>query len=350
MSVYYKLELLKESPTNPLVFKVKEFAKTHTKEEIEKEYIELGGYKEFCEKYDFHYPTIRELFKILGIKPRYHNHKTFKHATGPNRQTAKRLAATEELLNIRGEEAVRLVLIEMGRTDALAELGCNKNAYWELLKRFNLPTKVGDRRDVLTNTKTDEELISLFNKYDGNFLEMSIAEKLERPWVLQHRLRLLGFHSKTGPKEGFEPYNKGKTKETHPSIAKQVKTQMERSPWEPSSLEYIFLNLLIDLGIEDIDHQYNVHGKALVDFYLPFRNLIIEVDGCYFHCCSLCHPTFSEGRDEKIAMDRERESYLKSEGFNLLRYWEHDIYKTEFSEKLAEDLGKFLRSPVVGDS
>lgn len=56
-----------------------------------------------------------------------------------------------------------------------------------------------------------------------------------------------------------------------------------------SSLEVQIAGLLDALGIEYIP-QFEVN-LAHVDFYVPSRNLIIEVYGCYWHQCESCgHP------------------------------------------------------------
>ena len=56
--------------------------------------------------------------------------------------------------------------------------------------------------------------------------------------------------------------------------------------------------------------QY-VIGKYIVDFCAPRYKLIIEVDG-------------SQHLDRQ-ASDDERSAFLKSKGFRIIRFWNHDI-------------------------
>jgi G:T-mismatch repair DNA endonuclease (very short patch repair protein) len=87
----------------------------------------------------------------------------------------------------------------------------------------------------------------------------------------------------------------------------------------PSSLEVQIAGLLDALGIEYIP-QYEV-DMAHVDFYVPSRNLIIEVYGCYWHQCDNCgHPDLG-----KREQDRKRQYFLRSKGYNLYMLWEHDM-------------------------
>jgi hypothetical protein len=49
----------------------------------------------------------------------------------------------------------------------------------------------------------------------------------------------------------------------------------------PSKLEYIFADILTSIGVVFI-HQYHVDGFDY-DFYIPDKNLLIEIDGDYWH-------------------------------------------------------------------
>ena len=51
-------------------------------------------------------------------------------------------------------------------------------------------------------------------------------------------------------------------------------------------------------------------GKYIVDFYCPDRKLVIEIDG-------------SQHIDS--AYDVERDSYLKSLEFKILRFWDNEV-------------------------
>lgn len=68
--------------------------------------------------------------------------------------------------------------------------------------------------------------------------------------------------------------------------------------------------------------QHSIPGVAIVDFFLPEKNLIIECDGCYYHCCEQCGYT---DRNDRRAIDATRTKRLRALGYIVQRMWEHDI-------------------------
>lgn len=65
-------------------------------------------------------------------------------------------------------------------------------------------------------------------------------------------------------------------------------------------------------------------GVYAVDFFIPADNLIIEVNGCFWHGCEEC------GFDKKIHRERrtrdvKRLAYLESKGYTVGIVWEHDL-------------------------
>lgn len=75
--------------------------------------------------------------------------------------------------------------------------------------------------------------------------------------------------------------------------------------------------------------QYKICNKYLVDFYLPEKNIIIEVFGDYWHV----NPRiYGEGRKplnkyqmDKIKKDELRINNIKMNGYDLYILWEFDI-------------------------
>ena len=87
-----------------------------------------------------------------------------------------------------------------------------------------------------------------------------------------------------------------------------------------SSLEEQVAGLLDTLGIAYI-RQYTV-GNCLVDFYIPEKNLLLEINGCWWHCCEQCgHADI----DDKRQKDIKRQYFLRSQGYNVYSLWEHDL-------------------------
>lgn len=89
-----------------------------------------------------------------------------------------------------------------------------------------------------------------------------------------------------------------------------------------SSLETQVAGLLDALGIE-YTPQYQV-GMTHVDFYVPSRNLLIEVNGCWWHGCEQCVENTAEAQ-EKRQQDRKRLYFLRSQGYTVYTIWEHDM-------------------------
>ena len=71
--------------------------------------------------------------------------------------------------------------------------------------------------------------------------------------------------------------------------------------------------------------QYPI-GDYIVDFVCRSKNLIIEVDGG------------QHNRNENINYDDERTKYLKSRGFNVIRFWNNEI-----DENIEEVYNKILQ-------
>jgi len=64
-------------------------------------------------------------------------------------------------------------------------------------------------------------------------------------------------------------------------------------------------------------------GWYRVDFYISTENRIIEVNGCYWHCCEQCgYDNAHLGKHEK---DTKRYEYLRGKGYTVEVVWEHDL-------------------------
>ncbi len=67
------------------------------------------------------------------------------------------------------------------------------------------------------------------------------------------------------------------------------------------------------------EKQFRV-GRMTVDFYLPQHNLVVEVDGCWWHGCKDCCPTSL--KEDKF---EQRHQKLAELGYDSIRIWEHDL-------------------------
>lgn len=95
--------------------------------------------------------------------------------------------------------------------------------------------------------------------------------------------------------------------------------------FKDTSIELKIQNLLKENGIE-FEINYPILGRPDI-FIKP--NICIFADGCYWHKCSEC------GFEESVRKEREKDEkitrQLQSEGYTVIRLWEHEINKGQFS-------------------
>lgn len=93
--------------------------------------------------------------------------------------------------------------------------------------------------------------------------------------------------------------------------------------------ERILKEFLIHEDIEYKD-QYLMYDKFIVDFYIPEKNLVIEVFGDYWHANPKfyggCGKPLTKQQEKQIKKDNSRKAYLEKCGHRFLIMWEDDIY------------------------
>ena len=77
--------------------------------------------------------------------------------------------------------------------------------------------------------------------------------------------------------------------------------------------KHLWYDFLKRLPIK-VHRQYNI-GNYIVDFYIPRRQLVIEIDG-------IQHLT-----EEHAAKDQERDNFLEEQGLRVLRFPNESIRK-----------------------
>ena len=133
---------------------------------------------------------------------------------------------------------------------------------------------------------------------------------------------------------GQIPWNKGK-KST-------IETRRKLREYSVAHPNRKFKDTTIELKIEaelqkrgiTYEKQVPLCKIAIVDFYLPEYHIVIQCDGCYWHNCLIHFPSFYIGRQER---DAKQDAVLTYYGFNVFRFWEHDI--NESSEKCINKIG-----------
>jgi very-short-patch-repair endonuclease len=96
--------------------------------------------------------------------------------------------------------------------------------------------------------------------------------------------------------------------------------------------------------LEQMNLRFNfqyVVSRRLFDFYLCDYNLILEVDGDWYHSNPVKYPNPSSQTQKEVRLNDEHKNKLCEEaGIRLVRYWESDI--NERPEWVIQDLNKKL--------
>ena len=85
-------------------------------------------------------------------------------------------------------------------------------------------------------------------------------------------------------------------------------------------------------GVRGYRVSYKLAGKP--DIAFPKYRVAVFVDGCYWHKCPQCfqrpetNKEFWEMKlDRNVERDQEVNSTLQSDGWTVLRFWEHRVRK-----------------------
>lgn len=90
-----------------------------------------------------------------------------------------------------------------------------------------------------------------------------------------------------------------------------------------SKVERNFARTLTRFGIK-YKKQYELNNK-FYDYYLPEYNLLIEIDGNYWHGNTNYYPILNKLQRNQKIKDKEKNIIAKVFGYDLLRLWEHEV-------------------------
>ncbi|MFH0870086.1 MAG: very short patch repair endonuclease [archaeon] len=81
-----------------------------------------------------------------------------------------------------------------------------------------------------------------------------------------------------------------------------------------------------------IRHQMHPALIGNPDILLSRSKTVIFIDGCFWHKCKQHYRAPSSNKkywtakiERNVARDRENTVFLKKKGFNVLRFWEHEL-------------------------
>lgn len=112
----------------------------------------------------------------------------------------------------------------------------------------------------------------------------------------------------------------------------QRKYNMSRIKGKDTSPEMVIRRLLYSRGIRGYRIHYPLLGKP--DIVFIRKRLVIFIDGCFWHKCPECF-TIPQTRtkfwldkiNKNVERDRIITKKLTDDGWNVLRFWEHEVRK-----------------------
>jgi len=142
---------------------------------------------------------------------------------------------------------------------------------------------------------------------------------------------------------GEEAPNYGNTysEETKRKISEKAlqRYQYNLGPWKNTKPEIKMKEILNELTIS-FEHQFRL-GNHLYDFHISNTNILIEVDGDYYHGNPEIFDDLTENQLIQKLKDAQNTRLAKTNNFVLLRFWQNDIMNN--TEKVKRIIfSKFL--------
>lgn len=102
-----------------------------------------------------------------------------------------------------------------------------------------------------------------------------------------------------------------------------IEKQAKRMYWNPTGPEVRLGEILDEMEINYFSQK--IVKDKIFDYYIPKLNLLIEVDGDYFHGFGKEYNELNEIQKRSNRNDKEKDILAKGLGYDILRFWEHDI-------------------------
>jgi very-short-patch-repair endonuclease len=138
--------------------------------------------------------------------------------------------------------------------------------------------------------------------------------------------------------------------------AQKKKTTTSKRPhpkYGTSKLEdYFARNFLDQLGVKYIRQFEAKDIGRFYDFFCPDANVIIEVDGDYYHSYGLTHEQKNPMQKHNEWVDKVKDEWALLHGIPILRIWEHDIHDNpnKVMMTLKESIGKYTEKKKKKDA
>ena len=131
---------------------------------------------------------------------------------------------------------------------------------------------------------------------------------------------------------------KTNTKKTKP-VKKRVHPEYGTSKLE----KYFEEEFLKKIGVKYI-YQFKAESIGrYFDFFCPEANILVEVDGDYWHSYGLTYEQKNPTQKHNEWVDKQKDEWALMRGIPIIRIWEHDIKENpeKVMKILQEAIGKY---------
>lgn len=143
-----------------------------------------------------------------------------------------------------------------------------------------------------------------------------------------------------------QPVSRKRTvkKTTVRRLSETVKKKRPHPKYGTSKLEDYFAENFLDvIGVKYVRQYEAKEIGRFYDFYCEKANVIIEVDGDYYHSYGLKYEEKNPMQKHNEWVDRVKDEWALARGIPVLRIWEHDIRDNpeKVMKILKEAIGKY---------
>ena len=110
-------------------------------------------------------------------------------------------------------------------------------------------------------------------------------------------------------------------------LNKQASKMSNKLTWP----EKKFVSMMKELGI--ICESQKIVGQKIFDFYIPSKNMLIEVDGDYWHGNPEKYAEKNGMQRKNAKNDQFKDVLAKGYGYGIERVWENDLKKNYVKTK-----------------
>ncbi len=205
---------------------------------------------------------------------------------------------------------------------------CCIYCYWEYKKGKDNPSrKTGKIVDCLYCGK---EVYKPKGQIDGrkHFCSIVCANKYQGRNKVNVKCLICGKEFLASKSHNYK-YCSITCRDKDPKFAKmlaQMNAKQSHSKKE-TSIEKIGYKLLDKLKVF-YEKQYLINDKICVDALLPNEKIVIQFDGDYWHGYNKDINDVELRIKKRMLLDKSQDAYLKKCGYKVLRFWEHDLIKS----------------------